>query len=259
MNAIQARMAALTRPTNGEGQSAASWVQRARAVVTPLNLHFAGVAALVLVNLYLLVHLGLAWDTAHRQDADAMAQQRVQLKTAQIAALPLQGLDGKLTRSTEQADGFYQKRLPYAESQVLRELGALAKQKNVRLQGVQYLHSPVVEDPSLVGLQMDARLSGDYRPLVEFLNALERDKRFFLIDGVGLTGQQSGTVNLRLRLTTFLRAPKGEERADAVTAADAAGVGSATGAEEPGTGTPATGTPGTGTARAGATAGGAAR
>lgn len=245
MNALQTRMAALARPAaNATGTSEMSWVQRVRAVVTPLNLHFAGVGALVLVNLYLLAHLGVAWDTAHRQNADALAQQRVQLKTAQIAALPLQGLDGKLTRSTEQADVFYQKRLPYAESQVLRELGALARQENVRLQGVQYLHSPVVEEPGLTGLQMDARLSGDYRPLVQFLNALERDKSFFLIDGVGLTGQQSGTVNLRLRLTTYLRAPKGDERAEAVTAADAAAVGSATETEVP---------------AAGSTAGGAAR
>jgi type IV pilus assembly protein PilO len=226
MNAIQTRLAALTRPANGEGLSA---MQQVRALLTPLNLHFAGVAALVLVNLYLLLHLGIAWSVAHSQDADAMAQQRVQLKTAQIAALPLQGLDGKLAKSTEQADAFYKRRLPYAESKVVGELGALAKQENVRLQGVQYLHSPVPEDPSLTGLQMDARLSGDYRPLVEFLNALERDKSFFLIDGVGLTGQQSGTVNLRLRLTTYLRTPQGEERADAVPAAadDAAAGGAA--------------------------------
>jgi len=91
------------------------------------------------------------------------------------------------------------------------------------------LHSPVTEDPSLTGLQMDARLSGDYRPLVEFLNALERDKRFFLIDGVGLTGQQSGTVNLRLRLTTYLRAPQGTERADVTPAAGATESGTQTG------------------------------
>jgi type IV pilus assembly protein PilO len=225
MNGIQARMAALARPV---GESAGlSWVQRVRAVVTPLNLHFAGVALLVLLNLYLLIHLGLTWSVAHSQDADALAQQRVQLKTAQIAALPLQGLDGKLTKSTEQAERFYQHRLPYAESQVLHELGALAKQNNVRLQGVQYLHSAVAEDGSLTGLQMDARLSGDYRPLVEFLNGLERDKSFFLIDGVGLTGQQSGTVNLRLRLTTYLRTPQGDEKADTVAAASAAESGAA--------------------------------
>jgi type IV pilus assembly protein PilO len=52
---------------------------------------------------------------------------------------------------------------------------------------------------------MDASLNGDYRPLVLFMNSLERDKMFFLISGVTLTGQQSGMVGLRLRLTTYLR------------------------------------------------------
>ena len=228
MNAIQTRMAALTRQA-AAGSDGLTGLQQVRAVVTPLNLHIAGVAVLVLVNLYLLIHLGIAWSVAHSHDADAMAQQRVQLKTAQIASLPLQGLDAKLAKSTQQANDFYKRRLPYAESQVVGELGALAKQENVRLQGVQYLHAPVAEDPSLTGLQMDARLSGDYRPLVEFLNALERDKQFFLIDGVGLTGQQSGTVNLRLRLTTYLRTPQGNERADATPAAGATQTGTQTG------------------------------
>jgi type IV pilus assembly protein PilO len=223
MNAIQARMAAMTRLAKTANGTEPSWMERLRALVTPLNLHIAGAAALALVNLYLLIHLALAWSVAHSQDADAIAQQRVQLKTAQIAALPLQGLDGKLAKSTEQADRFYERRLPYAVSQVVRELGSLAKQNNVKLQGVQYVYAPVPEDPSLTQAQMDARLSGDYRPLVEFLNGLERDKTFFLIEGVGLTGQQSGTVNLRLRLTTYLRAPRGAEKADAASVADPAG------------------------------------
>jgi hypothetical protein len=40
---------------------------------------------------------------------------------------------------------------------------------------------------------------------MKFINSLERDKMFFVIYGVTLTGQQSGTVNLRLRLATYLR------------------------------------------------------
>jgi hypothetical protein len=57
---------------------------------------------------------------------------------------------------------------------------------------------------------MDAILNGDYRPLVLFMNSLERDKMFFLINGVTLTGQQSGMVGLRLKLTTYLRPAKGD-------------------------------------------------
>jgi len=49
---------------------------------------------------------------------------------------------------------------------------------------------------------------------VQFINGLERDKMFFLIRGVTLTGQQSGTVGLRLGLTTYLRAPVGTENTE---------------------------------------------
>jgi type IV pilus assembly protein PilO len=39
---------------------------------------------------------------------------------------------------------------------------------------------------------------------VKFINALERDKMFFLIDGVNLAEQQ-GNVRLQLKLETYLR------------------------------------------------------
>jgi type IV pilus assembly protein PilO len=190
----------------------ATALERIRAAMTPLNFHFAGIAVLALVNLYLLIHLAVAWQTAHSQGADAVSQQQVQLQTAKIAALPLRGLDGKLVKSTTEADSFYQRRLPYADSQVIAELGSLAKEENVKLSRAQYLFAPIAEDPSLMQLQMDESLSGDYRPLVQFINRLERDKMFFLIYGVTLTGQQSGTVNLRLRLITYLRPPRGDEK-----------------------------------------------
>ena len=100
---------------------------------------------------------------------------------------------------------------------------------------------------------MDASLSGDYRPLVLFVNALERDKTFFLITGVTLTGQQSGTVGLRVRLTTYLRSPVGtesSEKAEAGADEDAAGAAAdgaaristgAAGASTGAAGAPATG------------------
>ena len=78
---------------------------------------------------------------------------------------------------------------------------------------------------------MDASLSGDYRPLVLFVNSLERDKMFFLITGVTLTGQQSGTVGLRVRLTTYLRSPVGTESSEkTVAGADGDAAEAASGA-----------------------------
>jgi len=72
----------------------------------------------------------------------------------------------------------------------------------------------------LTEVLMDANLTGDYRGLVEFINGLERDKVFFLVNGVTLTGQQTGQVSLRIRLTTYLR---GAVSADEVDKANAAG------------------------------------
>jgi type IV pilus assembly protein PilO len=64
---------------------------------------------------------------------------------------------------------------------------------------------------SLTEVKMDVSVSGDYRPIVQFINALERDKVFFLINTINLTGQQTGQVNLRIRLTTYLRDPRAGE------------------------------------------------
>jgi type IV pilus assembly protein PilO len=185
----------------------ANVLERTQSFLSPLNLHWGAVAALGLLNLYLMIHMGLAWQVARSQDAEAVAQQRVALKTAQIAALPLQGLDAKLRNASVQADQFSLERLPVSYSEVATELGVLLKRTNVHLNGVQYSQSAVDGDAAgqLTQVLMDARLSGDYRSLVLFINGLERDKVFFLISGVSLTGQQTGLVNLRIRIVTYIR------------------------------------------------------
>jgi len=201
--------------------------EKTRGALTALNLHFVGIGLLALLNIYLLIHMAYLWQSAHSQNADALAQQRVQLKTAEIASLPLQGLDGKLARSTDEADGFYNRRFPYAFSQVLAELGDLAKKQNAKMTRVQYGYSPIdlggaatdSTSPSLIEVRIDASLTGEYRSLVQLINNLERDRTFFLISGVTLTGQQSGTVSLRLKLTTYLRPARGDEKPEPLPAA----------------------------------------
>jgi type IV pilus assembly protein PilO len=184
-----------------------SLVERARSWLSPLNLHFAGIGLLVLVNIYLLVHMAFLWRSASNNNADAVNQQKIALKTAEVAAQPLRGLDAKLELATADADRFYRQRLPGSDSEWAAELGTLTKKQNVRYVRGTYVHKAILARSAgeLTQVQIDASLSGDYRPLVQFINSLERDKMFFVIDSVTLTGQQSGTVNLKLGLRTFLR------------------------------------------------------
>ena len=186
---------------------------RTRELLTALNLHWAGVGILSLLCLYLLTSMAFAYQRASSQDAAALAAQQTALVTAQIQEKPLEGLDAKLQSATGQADQFYLERLPVSYSEFLTELGALAKRQNVRLTRVQYIQSTVTGESAgqLSQIQMDAGLTGQYRPLVQFINGLERDKTFFVIGGLTLTGQQTGLVNLRLRVATYLRNPLTEE------------------------------------------------
>lgn len=219
--------AVIVPPPNSSSvtRSVPKLTERARTLLTELNLHFAGVAALGVVVLYLLVHLVIVWQGLNANDENALATQRMRLHAAEIAAKPLRGLDAKLADSTKQADTFYAKRLPYATSQVAAELGRLAG-RGVRLTRAQYAYDPVLVGPhALTQVRIDASVAGDYRPVVEFINAVERDKSFFVINGINLTGQQTGLVNLRIRMTTYLRSPAvGEaEASDKNSSADTGG------------------------------------
>jgi hypothetical protein len=226
------------RSINGD----AAW--QAKDWLSPLNLHWAGVALLALVVVYLLAQMALLWHASSGYDAKAREEQKIELKTAEIAAVPLRGLDTKLQTATAEADRFYRNRLPGSESEMLAEVGALTKKAGVRL--VRNSYQTVVVLPGTAGelteVKMDATLSGDYRPLMIMVNSLERDKMFFVINAVTLTGQQTGTVNLRLRLTTFLR-PSGSTE---LTAIDASRADADANAAAGGTGLEGTGAGGTG-------------
>jgi type IV pilus assembly protein PilO len=218
--------------------AAKQWAEKGRKLATLLNFHIAGAVVLGLVNLYLLAHMAFAWRAATSDNAQALADQTVAMKTAYIARQPLEGLDDKLALATKDADKFYKQRLPFADSEVAAELGALAKKQGVKLTRANYSYEPVLAGTAgeLTEAKMDVSLSGDYRPLVLFVNGLERDKMFFLITGVTLTGQQSGTVGLRLRLTTYLRSPVGTENTEKSVAGadgDSSAGSSADGAAAP--------------------------
>ncbi len=219
--------------------SSARLPERLRPLLTLVNLHYAGAALLLLLNLILGASIFSAWRATSDSGAEALAQQQTALTTARLQARPLEGLDTKLVTATQQSDLFYDRRLPVTYSQVLTELGSLTHTAGIKLSRVQYSPVPVLNNTpgALTEVRMDATLTGDYRPLVLFLNSLERDRMFFLISGLALTGQQGGTVGLRLRLTTYLRPgiddstppPIASEDTDSTTSAPASQTTSSTG------------------------------
>lgn len=172
--------------------------------ITAQHWHYGVLLLLLLLNLTLAVRLVFAWNRAKQGDAARIEERQSEYRAMQLKTRPLRGLDKKIEQAKLDQQGFYEKRFPASDSEVLKELGALAVKNNVLLARGQYAHGKPSQ--GLVELRMEASLSGDYAPIVRFINGLERDKVFFLVDGIALNGQQNGVVSLRMRLTTFLRA-----------------------------------------------------
>jgi type IV pilus assembly protein PilO len=127
----------------------------------------------------------------------------LQAKTRQVE--PLRGLDKKVVLAQKQIDEFYQQRLTSQDSTISTELGKVAAQSGVKISEIKYK----LKDPEPIGLrpmEIEANLSGDYLQLVRFINALERDQLFFIIDSVQLGGEQGGVVKLQMKMQTFLKA-----------------------------------------------------
>lgn len=181
----------------------------------------AGVGVMAVLTLYLLVRFTMALFTAHSVSAEEMQQRQLQLKAQDLQVAPMRGMDGKLAAADKQAKDFEQERLPATYSSFLAELGKLQKDTGVRQTRVSYTAVPKESGSGLTEIHMEASLMGDYQPLMKFINQMERDKLFFVLRGVTLTGQQGGVVNLRLRANTYLR-PGTAADAAANQAADAA-------------------------------------
>lgn len=180
---------------------ATTWRER---LASPLTWHYAGFAVLLVVSIGLAVRLGLDWAATNGRSADALAGKQVELKAMDLQTAPLRGLDQRVAVSREQIQAFYEKRIPSNYSSFAARVGDLQVKSGVRLSRVQYTQGPPGDD--LTEVSLDAGISGAYPDIMRFVNSLERDPMFFVIRGMQLTGQQGGLVNLRLRVSTWMRA-----------------------------------------------------
>lgn len=161
------------------------------------------VVALAVIDLACVVYLfspaGRSRE-ARQRDLDALS---TQLAAKRVEVLPTRGMDGKLKQASADIADFYKDRFPPQYSVVSEELGTVAASTGVHIAAIKYddKDAPV---EGLRKLELEVTISGSYLSEVKFINALERDKVFFLIDGVTL-GEQQGNVRLQLKLETYLR------------------------------------------------------
>ncbi len=129
---------------------------------------------------------------------------RARLQATMNEVRPLHDMDAKIERARKDTADFYAQRLPAESSAVSAELGRLAKENSVQISQVRYEFKDA-EVPDLRQVKIAAKLQGDYLKEVKFINALERDKMFFILDGVALGEAQGGGVRLDLQMETYMK------------------------------------------------------
>ncbi|MGA3130522.1 MAG: hypothetical protein ABSD59_06960 [Terracidiphilus sp.] len=181
-------------------QTSSKWRER---LASPLTWHIAGFAVLLALAIALGIRLGFDWAAMDSHSSEVLAGKQVELRALEIQTKPLRGIDQRVEKTRQQLDDFYQKRIPANYSSIDARVSELQVNSGVRLTRVQY--SQGKPGPGLTEITMDASISGSYPAIMRFVNSLERDPMFFIIRGMALTGQQGGLVNLRLRVSTWLR------------------------------------------------------
>jgi len=141
--------------------------------------------------------------------ADSRRQQLYQLqaelneKTQQVA--PLKDLPHKVELARHQIDDFYGKRFPAQQSEIVERFAKLAAANGVTVAQQTYKKKDEGQG-QLRPVEIQADVAGNYTALARFINALERDEMFFIIDGVTLGGEPQGPVKLNVKLEAFLKA-----------------------------------------------------
>ena len=171
---------------------------------SPLTWHAVAVAVLAVVVVVLGARLALDWSATSDNSASELASKKAQLKALELQTEPLRGLDQKVADTRTEIEGFYAKRIPANYSSIAVRVGTLEVASGVRL--TRMLYTQGAPQDNLSEISLDAGVSGTYPQIMRFINGLERDPNFFVIRAMALTGQQGGQVNLRLKVSTWLRA-----------------------------------------------------
>ncbi len=154
----------------------------------------------ILCATVLLSPIGRGARSGGHKESELVAE----LKAKRPEAEQVRGLDAKIVEAKAQIKDFYAGRFPESFAAVPERLNKLAAANGVTLGAARYS----TEDTDIEGVRavrVEAAIDGDYRKEAEFINAVERDKTFFIIDSVTLGEQQKGGVHLQIVFNTYIK------------------------------------------------------
>lgn len=163
------------------------------------------IAAAVLIGVNLLLVAAMAFFIIRGRSFPATFQElRDQVQARKVSVVPPETVNNRLKEAREQISQFYEDRIPNSTATVFETVGKVASENNVRLQGANYS----IDDTDMPGIRqltIRANLNGGYTQAMKFINSLERNKLFFVVDRVGLAEQTGGQLRLTVDVHAYIR------------------------------------------------------
>jgi type IV pilus assembly protein PilO len=161
-------------------------------------------AILVGINVFAicaLVYMMVRGTSALPAEFDGLHKQ-VQIKRVNV--VPPQTVDDRIKQAREQIAHFYEDRFLNGSAAIFQAVGKVADENHVRLSQANYKSAPS-DMPNLQQVEISATLSGNYLEAMKFINALEREKTFFIVNTVSLGDDKGGNVQIRVVIETYMR------------------------------------------------------
>jgi Tfp pilus assembly protein PilO len=167
------------------------------------------VAVLLLANLvagyFVLRPIGGSPEDLRNQ----VAELRTQLRQRQNNIARTRQFVSKIQAGRSEGDEFMDdyflpRRVAY--STVLAELNQAATDSHLKPKEAAFASEPIEGSDTLTMMQISANYEGSYADLIHFINLIDKSDNLLIIEGLNATPQQgSGTLNVTLKLDTFVR------------------------------------------------------
>jgi type IV pilus assembly protein PilO len=139
-----------------------------------------------------------------------LQRDRLQLQAKLLKADVERGekIKASLPQVGRDCDGFYHDSfLPAAKgySAIVADLSDITHKAGLKTTGVAFQQKEM-KDHGVTQITMKTTVEGDYPSIIQFINALERSKNFYLLDNLSLdSGGSTPGIKLNLDLRTFFR------------------------------------------------------
>ena len=169
----------------------------------------AGIGVLLLANLIAAYAVFQPLGGSAEELDEQVVALRLQIQQRQASLQRMRTLVAKIEQARQSGDEFlgtYFMDRQTMSSTIVQELSGAAKEAGMRPKEHAFAFDPVEGSDTLSMMTVTGNYEGTYGDLLEFVNRLDKSRRFLILDTLTATPQQGGTnLNVNVKLNTFVR------------------------------------------------------